>query len=131
MTDQAEQLRSKIEQYRDIIPKLQPRLLFPFYHYPSILITQRVTPIKNRLGLWLVFRKVMADLKKQNYDRTETGPLNVKLLSDSVGIVSTVATRYSKDGQILATFGASYTLRKVEDDYRIVVLCIHDVDAVS
>jgi hypothetical protein len=129
MPDQLEQVRKTIEEYNKAFSKLKPSILFAFYHYPSILITQETAvSINNKLKLWIVFTKIVADLKKQNYGKSQTSPLNIKLLSDNLAVVSAVATRYTKDNQLLTSFGFTYTMRKVEDHWKIIVGTIHDVD---
>jgi hypothetical protein len=45
--------------------------------------------------------------------------------------VSAVATRYTKDNQLLTSFGFTYTMRKVDERWKIIVGTIHDVDSVS
>ncbi|OZH55693.1 hypothetical protein AFK68_02950 [Hydrocoleum sp. CS-953] len=132
MENEKSKVAETIVEYNKAFAKLKPRILGPFYHYPSILITpETVVTIDNGLKLWLVFTKIVTDLKKQNYDRSETSPLNVKLLSDNLAVVSAVATRYTEDNQLLTNFGFTYTMRKVEDRWKIIVGTIHDVEPVS
>jgi hypothetical protein len=121
-----------IAEYNKAFAQLKPSILGPFYHYPSILITpETAVSINNGLKLWIVFTKIIADLKKQNYGRSETSPLKVNFLSDNLAVVSAVATRYTKDNQFLTRFGFTYTMRKVNERWKIIVGKIHDVDAVS
>ena len=78
-----------------------------------------------------MFTKIVLDLKKQNYGRSETSPLQVKFLADNLASVSAVVTRYTKDNQALNTFGFTYTLRKVGAQWKIIVGIIHNlVDAI-
>ncbi len=132
MPDETSQVIETIAEYNKAFAKLQPGILGPYYHYPSILITpETAVTIGNGLKLWIVFTKIISDLKKQNYGRSETSPLQVKLLSDNLAVVSAVATRYTKDNQFLTSFGFTYTMRKVDNRWKIIVGTIHDVDAVS
>jgi|688.fasta_scaffold588461_2 hypothetical protein len=132
MQDQTKKVEETISEYNEAFAKLQPSILGPFYHYPSILITpETAVTINNGFKLWIVFTKIVADLKKQNYGRSETGPLKIKLLSNNLAVVSAVATRYTKDNQLLTSFGFTYTMRKVDERWKIIVGTIHDVDSVS
>lgn len=132
MQDETQKIEETIAEYNKTFAKLKPGILGLFYHYPSILITpETAVTITNGLKLWIVFTKIVADLKKQNYGRSETGPLKVKLLSDNLAVVSAVATRYTKDNELLTSFGFTYTMRKVDEHWKIIVGTIHDVDAVS
>jgi hypothetical protein len=122
MQDQTKKVEETISEYNEAFAKLQPSILGPFYHYPSILITpETAVTINNGFKLWIVFTKIVADLKKQNYGRSETGPLKIKLLSNNLAVVSAVATRYTKDNQLLTSFGFTYTMRKVDERWKIIV----------
>ena len=131
MTNETSNVIETITEYNKAFANLKPSILGPFYHYPSILITPETSvSINNWLKLWIVFTKIVLDLKKQNYGRSETSPLQVKFLADNLASVSAVVTRYTKDNHALNTFGFTYTLRKVGVQWKIIVGIIHDVDAV-
>ena len=132
MTDESKTVVETIAEYNKAFAKLNPSILGQYYHYPSLLITSEVAiSINNGLKLWIVFTKIISNLKKQNYGRSETSPLKVKFLSDNLAVVSGVATRYTKDNQFITSFGFTYTMRKVDGIWKIIVGTIHDVDAVS
>ncbi|MGD1715769.1 hypothetical protein [Dapis sp. BLCC M172] len=132
MENEKSKVAEIIVEYNNVFAKLNPLILGSFYHYPSILITpETVVTINNRLKLWLVFTKIVTDLKKQNYGRSEISPLNVKLLSNNLALISAIVTRYTKDNQLLTTFSFTYTMRKVEGRWKIIVGTIHDVESVS
>ena len=132
MTNETSNVIETITEYNKAFANLKPSILGPFYHYPSILITPETSvSINNWLKLWIVFTKIVLDLKKQNYGRSETSPLQVKFLADNLASVSAVVTRYTKDNQALNTFGFTYTLRKVGLQWKIIVGIIHNlVDAI-
>jgi hypothetical protein len=132
MTNETSNVIETITEYNKAFANLKPSILGPFYHYPSILITPETSvSINNWLKLWIVFTKIVLDLKKQNYGRSETSPLQVKFLADNLASVSAVVTRYTKDNQALNTFGFTYTLRKVGAQWKIIVGIIHNlVDAI-
>lgn len=131
MANETNNVIDTITEYNKAFAELKPSRLGSFYHYPSILITpETAVSINNWLKLWIVFTKISLDLKKQNYGRSETSPLNVKFLAENLAVVSAVVTRYTKDNQPLNTFGFTYTLPKVGAQWKIIVGIIHDVDAV-
>ena len=130
MKDETSEVLETFNQYGEAFSMLKPRALLPFYHYPSMLISHdKSVVIKNGFEAWLVFTKLMADLKKQNFARSEIHEENtkVKLLSDNLATITGTATRYRKDGTILESFDFTYTMRKVSDSWKIIVGIIHDL----
>jgi hypothetical protein len=128
MQDEASKVLETFNQYGEVFSMLKPRALLPFYHYPSMLISyDKSVVIKNVLEAWLVFTKLIADLKKQNFARSEIHEENtkVKFLSDNLATIPGTATRYRKDGTILESFDFTYTMRKVSDSWKIIVGIIH------
>ena len=111
MTNETSNVIETITEYNKAFANLKPSILGPFYYYPSILITPETSvSINNWLKLWIVFTKIVLDLKKQNYGRSETSPLQVKFLADNLASVSAVVTRYTKDNQALNTFGSFHNI---------------------
>ena len=107
---------------------LKPRELTPFYHYPSILISDdKAAALKNKLEAWFVLTKVMGDLKRDNYHQSEMRDLKVKLLSKNLATITGAAKRVRKDKTIILDFGLTYTLRKVSNEWKIIAGIIHDV----
>ena len=115
-------------QYGKAFSILKPRALLPFYSYPSMLISyDKSVVMKNRLEGWLVFTKLISDLRRQKYDRSEIRDLKVKFLSDDLAIITGAATRYRIDDRELESFDFTYTMRKVSDRWKIIVGIIHDL----
>lgn len=134
MKDETSEVLETFNQYGEAFSMLKPRALLPFYHYPSMLISHdKSVVIKNGFEAWLVFTKLMADLKKQNFARSEIHEENtkVKLLSDNLATITGTATRYRKDETILESFDFTYTMRKVSDSWKIIVGIIHDIGSNS
>ena len=52
--------------------------------------------------------------------------LNVRSLSDSTALVSTVFERLNSKGEVFQRGGATYTLRRSEGDWKIWLIHIHD-----
>lgn len=138
MKDETNEVLETFNQYGEAFSLLKPRALLSFYHYPSMLISHdKSVVIKNGFEAWLVFTKLMADLKKQNFARSEIHEekTKVKFLSDNLATITGTATRYRKDGTILESFDFTYTMRKVSDQvsdhWKIIVGIIHDLGSNS
>ena len=134
MKNETSEVLKIFNQYGEAFSMLKPRALLSFYHYPSMLISDdKSVVIKNGFEAWLVFTKLMADLKKQNFARSEIHEENtkVKLLSDNLATITGTATRYRKDETILESFDFTYTMRKVSDSWKIIIGIIHDISSNS
>ena len=55
---------------------------------------------------------------------------HVNQMSDNTALVTVSRIRYATDGRELERFGETYTLRKIEGDWKIAVAMIHDPDIV-
>ena len=107
---------------------LKPGELTPFYHYPSILISDdKAAALKNKLEAWFVLTKVMGDLKKENYHHSVMRDLKVKFLSEKLATITGAAKRVREDKSVIIDFGLTYTLRKMGNEWKIIAGIIHDV----
>ena len=72
----------------------------------------------------------MEILKQYNYAETRMKDINIKELSDGLMLISVSLERYAKDGQKIGeqdeANNYTYTLRKVDDAWKIVVTTVHD-----
>lgn len=114
--------------YRKAFVTLQPEAAAPFFHEPAMFMSsQGFIMMSNEAEKIGVFSKIMQDLKARNYKNTELKNLNVKQLSDGMAIVNADGYRYKTDGEELERYSLTYTLRKVENDWKIVVAILHDI----
>jgi ketosteroid isomerase-like protein len=107
--------------------------LLPFFHDPILLIDREKDPvifdksIIGRIKSSIGFKKVFKDLEKSGFDHSELdNEPQVKLLSETIGIITGNATRYKTDHSVLERFGYTYTFRKTSAGWKIVVGIIHD-----
>ena len=70
---------------------------------------------------------VLDGLRERGFSRTEGKQLRVRMLGPALAIASGWAVRYAGDAE-LERLGATYLLRKTEEDWRIVVLTTHSSD---
>jgi hypothetical protein len=105
----------------------------PFFHTPSMLMTsEQVAVMQTSDEVLGVFNMLMERLKKLNFAKSEIeGSLKVTQLSNNQGLVSGVAKRFDKDGKEIEHFGFTYTLRKVEQGWKIITGVIHDPETIS
>ena len=127
MQDEQEVLKT-FKEYGEKFESLKPGEIIPYYHYPSILISDdKAVALKNQLEAWLVLKKVMGDLKQQGYKYNLMRDLKVTFQSDNLATITGAATRFKQDNSVILDFGLTYTLRKVSDRWKIIAGIIHDV----
>lgn len=133
MKDETSKVLEIFNDYGAAFTMLKPRALLPFYHYPSMLISHdKSVVMKNGFEAWLVFTKLMADLKRQKFARSYIHEnTKVKFLSDNLAIITGAATRYRTDNTELESFDFTYTMHKVSDHWKIIVGIIHDLGSNS
>ncbi|MBL1178218.1 DUF6841 family protein [Pantanalinema sp. GBBB05] len=109
------------EDYAQAFETLTPSTVLPFYQYPAILIAEQKPVTINKITGWAAFKIIMMPLKWRGYDHSVTGPLAVKQLRDDLAIVTGTVIRYKKDDSELERFDLNYTLRKVKNDWKIII----------
>jgi len=113
---------STFQNYAQAFETLKPSAVLPFYHYPAILISeQKPVKITNAIVGWVTFKIAMLLLKWRGYHYGKTESLEVRQLRDDLAIVTGTVIRYKKDGGELERFDLNYTLRKINQSWKIVV----------
>lgn len=116
--------------YAEAFQTLDPRSVVRYFNEPALMITpQRVQVLDSAAAVEQAYRPVMAELQAKGFARTEFSPLVERRLGGDLAIVSCTGTWKSALGQDLARFGMTYTLRRVVDKWRLVVLTIHPPEA--
>ena len=106
---------------------LDPQAILPYCHVPCMFISsQGVRVMTTPAELEDFLTRMMAGLKARGYARSEITDLQVKQMSDHVAFLSVSRVRYTTDGQELERLGETYTLRKTDDGWKIVVATVHD-----
>ncbi|KJH69848.1 DUF6841 family protein [Aliterella atlantica] len=127
MSDEDDVLET-FKKYSSTFELLSAKALLHFYHYPCILISQdKSAALRNQIEAWIALKKVIADLKQENYKKSWMRDLQVKLQSSNLATITGIAERLRKDGSVIIEFGFTYTLRKVSSEWKIIVGIIHDV----
>lgn len=122
-TDAIETFRS----YAAAFQRLDARDVARHFHTPALLLAPHaVFPLESTAAVEETYRRVLGDAAAKGYARTEFSPLLERHLAEDLAVISGNGTWRKHSGEELQRFGVTYTLRKVEDDWRIVVAAIHD-----
>lgn len=108
--------------YAQAFEILDPSIVLPFYQYPAILIAeQKPVKITNKIFGWAAFKIAMMGLKRRGYHHGKTESLEVRQLRDDLAIITGTVIRYKKDDSELERFDLNYTMRKVNNSWKIIV----------
>ena len=120
------------EEYAEAFEDLNPSTVLPFYQYPAILITeQKPVTITNNIFGWAAFKFVMMGLKRRGYHHGKTESLEARQLRDDLAVITGTVIRYRKDDSELERFDLNYTMRKVDDSWKIIVGTLLEIAAKS
>ncbi len=119
--------------YAQTFNLLDPKQVEPFFEVPAILMTsEEVAVMQNSVEVCGVFEKLMKDLKTQEFKESKIiGSLKVTQLSDNQGQVVGVAKRFNKADKEIEHFGFTYTMRKVEDKWKIIAGVLYEPETFS
>ncbi len=110
------------QDYAQAFETLDPSLVLPFFQYPAILISeQKPVKITNKITGWTGFKIAMMGLKRRGYHHGKTESLEVRQLRDDLAIITGTVIRCRKDDSELERFDLNYTMRKVDNRWKIIV----------
>ena len=119
-----------IDYFRDF-SNLDLKAIVSYFHRPCVFIVPHdifvFTDASEIEGFW---GPRFNDLKAQGFGHTERAEGNIKVLNEDTAIASSKAIRYTKDGSEMESRGATFSLRKTEDGWKIVSLIHHSPDTV-
>lgn len=100
---------------------------FKLFDMPCLLVTdQGNVAVTSMQTLQALFDPMMARLKADGYKRSAYSELSTHWLSPTLAIASMVWKRYRADDSLLETQGVTYTLRRTDGAWRMVVLQPHE-----
>lgn len=113
--------------YVETFHTLDPTATIRYLHLPCMLIDPRgVRVMSSEREAETLLTMVMNDLRTRGYARSEITESHVHLMNDRTALLSVSRVRYAISGEAMERFGETYTLRKVNDDWKIVVAMVHD-----
>lgn len=112
--------------YTRAFQALDAKAVATFFHEPSMLITPRgVLALPNTWAVEQAYADIMDQLRGGPYASTEFSSASERMLSAELVEVSGDGTWVDRDGQRYMPFGFTYTLRRTELGFRIVVALAH------
>ena len=127
-----------IQTYKDYVQdfqSLEPKAILPYYHIPSISISDRgVQVMSTPTDIEKTFAGTMGILRQQKYARTDIIEIHVRLMSKGLALVSVDLKRYTEDGEQIGgsgkTYPFTYTFRKTEEGWKVVVVMLNDRESI-
>ncbi|HEY5138117.1 MAG TPA: hypothetical protein VIJ25_02190 [Methylococcales bacterium] len=118
--------------YSNDFGKLEPDLMPKYFHLPAMLMTSgEVALMTENSSVIGVFTQLFAQLEHAGFKESKLNSLQISLVSEKQSIVSGVATRYKQNDSILEHFGLTYTLRRTDNSWKIIVGVLHDPNEFS
>jgi len=127
-----------IQTYKDYVQdfqSLEPKTILPYYHIPSISISDRgVQVMSTPTDIEKTFAGTMEILKQQKYARTDIIEIHVRQMSKVLALVSVDLERYTEDREQIGgpgkTYPFTYTFRKTEEGWKVVVVMLNDRESI-
>jgi ketosteroid isomerase-like protein len=117
--------------YVQAFQTLNPHTVLPYYHALCLLISpQGVRLMETPAEVEALFARMFEGLARR-YARSEVTDPHVNQVGEHIAFVSVSRVRYATDGQELERLGETYTFRKTQDGWRIVVATVHGPDTLE
>jgi hypothetical protein len=118
------------EKYAESFQSLDPKAIPEHFHEPALIVTPKgVQSLPDATSVERAYARIMADLPKQNYARTEFTRLREQRLGDDLVMITGWGTWVDHAGKGFMPFGLTYTLRHTQAGWKIVVALIHGAEA--
>ena len=121
MKDDRDLIEKTLAEYYKAFSYLRPSKVIEYNHLPQIFIMKKVVVIKSRFIFWLVFKFAMMKLKKKGYVKSKLSLKSIRFVNKNVALVDGKVTRIKISGDVLEEFEFIYTMKRVNDCWKIVV----------
>ena len=102
----------------------------PGLYHPQVMLVseQRVPTVVSEAQLYSQIEVFLDSLKNRGVSNVNWQKVDIHLLSNKMALASNVAIRYNQQGKVVDRVGASYTLSKHDQGWRIAAFAVHPVD---
>jgi len=122
-----EAIKEAFNRYEHALESLSPREMLPSCHLPLMFVSSKgVRVMTSSEDVDAFFEEMVATLKARRYARTEVTDFRVKQMSTGIALVIVSRIRYNGRGERLEWVGETYTFRKTDDGWKIVVAAVHN-----
>jgi ketosteroid isomerase-like protein len=135
MDNEKEKIIQTYRNYVQAFQSLNPKAILPFYQPPFMSISSREVLVLSTLAeIEDSFARNMEILRGNKYARTDIIEIFAKKMSKGLALVSVILERYSSEGEQIGgagkTYTYTYTLRRTDNDWKIVSAMAHDSAAI-
>ena len=132
MQNQLSEIIKTFIKYAEAFNLLDPAKVEPFFQIPSMMMnSDLVVVLKESNEVIGLFTAFMDKLREENFKESKILSLQVSQLSDNQGLVVGVAKRFNQADEEMEHFGFTYTMRKVEDKWKIIAGVLHEPETLS
>jgi len=115
-----------LEDYNDAFVTEDYKNIPYFFDFPvSFNLKDKSVIAGNKLKLRLIYKKLRGGLP-ENYSYSKWENFNIQVLDDTLAIVDASFSRYDYDGSIIYSGNGFYTLRKIDNKWKIYSLTPYD-----
>ena len=132
MQNQLSEIIKTFIKYAEAFNLLDPAKVEPFFQIPSMMMnSDLVVVLKESNEVIGLFTAFMDKLREENFKESKILSLQVSQLSDNQGLVVGVAKRFNQADEEMEHFGFTYTMRKVEDNWKIIAGVLHESEILT
>ena len=115
-----------LEDYNDAFVTEDYKNIPYFFDFPvSFNLKDKSIVAGNKLKLRLIYKKLRGGLP-ESYSYSKWEDFNIQVLDDKVAIVNASFSRYNNDDSIIYSGNGFYTLRKIDNKWKIYSLTPYD-----
>jgi len=115
-----------LEDYNDAFVAEDYKNIPYFFDFPvSFNLKDKSIIAGNKLKLRLIYKKLRGGLP-ENYSYSKWENFNIQVLDDTLAIVDASFSRYDNDDSIIYSGNGFYTLRKIDNKWKIYSLTPYD-----
>ena len=123
---QEDDIIETLENYNDAFVKEDYKNIPYFFDFPvSFNLKDKSIIAGNKLKLRLIYKKLRGGLP-ENYSYSKWENFNIQILDNTLAIVDASFSRYDNDDSIIYSGNGFYTLRKIDNKWKIYSLTPYD-----
>jgi len=125
--EKSSEVMATFRRYAQAFQALDARAVAHHFNEPAFSITPRgVVPLPSGAAVEHHYRGLMAELPAMGYARTEFSQLREERLNDDLAVVTGTGVWKKASGEDLIQFGVMYTMRRVQESWRIVIAVVYE-----